>query len=349
MELNKFKENFDKVLKKQVQENLEIFRKLLLPKKIHKITGYINEFMLKQWKRIRPYMLYIGYKLCWWKEDKEIIKFWTWLEIWHNFALIHDDIIDESIKRRWIKTYHKFVESLIYWKNAAHIWISQALLIWDLLFARASQIVFWHYKNFKPDNLKKAQSLFLEMTQQTIYWQIMDTELTTLPSVSSAIIAQKNYLKTSNYTFIKPLLIWAHLANWNSKNLKTLEKMWEHLGQAFQIRDDLKDISIDEEKSEKSCFLDIQEWQQTFLTAYVNNQDEEKYKKVLQKYLGKKLTKKEKLELRKMFEKSWAVEYAKKLLYKNLDEAKQHLDNIKCQHWEIKKHIMDIIKFLKQI
>jgi geranylgeranyl pyrophosphate synthase len=112
------------------------------------------------------------------------------------------------------------------------------------------------------------------------------------------MIDKKNQYKTASYTFTRPMLTWAVLTGANEKTLNLIKNLWDCIGMAFQVRDDLKDILWTE--VDKRIFSDIQEWQQTYFTNYVfKNGKLAQYKncKIETKLINQSTNKLEKVEL----------------------------------------------------
>lgn len=187
------------------------------------------------------------------------------------------------------------------------------------------------------------------MAQETIYWQMIDLNSTISENNNLDEILQKNFLKTSNYSFIKPMQIWAVLTDKDKSILEQLQNLWTSLWQAFQIRDDLKDIVLDTKKSNKSRFNDITEWAQTIFTNYVLQKAWIKDKIFLKSCMWKKLKKDQISQLQNIFEKSWAIKYWYELIKQNLSESQKILDEIKFDNMENKKHFEEIIYLISKI
>ena len=108
--------------------------------------------------------------------------------------------------------------------------------------------------------------------------------------------------KTAGYTFIRPLLTGAILADADMESQKLIIQLGTDLGLAFQIRDDLFDI-ISADKT-KSLFSDIQEGQQTFFTNYIFEKGTEEDKALLMSCMKKKLNPEQIDKLQEMFASS---------------------------------------------
>lgn len=335
-------------LKEYLDYKLSNYKKLWIDKNLLSYISYLNKYMVKWWKRIRPYLFFVMYKAFGWNNDRDIINLSKVFELFQSFALIHDDIMDNSTKRRNIDTCHVYFTSLIDSCNKNKHWESQAILLWDVLLSWSYE-VFSEIHDFEKDAFLKAFNNFQKMVNETILGQMIDIDLMTKTDVLSENISLKNYLKTANYTFIKPMLMWANLANVEEPELNKLKIMWEHFGQAFQIKDDMKDILINKDNSDKSVFNDIKEWQHTFFTQYVFDYWSSDQKSFLKSCLWRQdLSTQECFELKNMFESSWSIDNWKKFILYNLNEVEKILSDINFVDNNYKICIKEIIELIKK-
>jgi len=324
MNLSEFKVTFDWLLNDYVQQKINDAKNLLAHDKLNKIIDYIQTFMFSWWKRIRPYVLYLTYKWLGWKNEEAILRFWIIFELLHSMALIHDDIIDQSEKRHNVATMHYYTHKLL-WEKDMHIARSQALLVGDLLLSWVYEL---RYKNHDFDEklLYAARQNVHHMIEEVILGQMIDVHMMVWELADEKLIDKKNQYKTASYTFTRPMLTWAVLVGSNEIVLDLVKRLWDCIGMAFQVRDDLKDILWTE--TDKRVFSDIQEWQQTYFTNYVFKSWSEKDKKLLKNSLGKKLTDTQIKKLQKMFYDSGAIDFVKSLIKKYAEQAQHILDKI---------------------
>jgi geranylgeranyl pyrophosphate synthase len=148
--------------------------------------------------------------------------------------------------------------------------------------------------------------------------------------------------------------VWAMVA-WATKTLcKNFQTIGEHLGAAYQIRDDLLDIILNtgDETShydDKTKFSDIQEWQQTFFTHYILEQDNKKHIKTLERCWWKELSQEDITKLQEIFVSSWAIEYGKKLIDFHLNKATKLIDTLPIIDESYRWYYYEIINLLKKL
>lgn len=325
MELHLFKKAVDL----QIQNFLDLKTDSLSKYKNEELNSsllHLKSFLLEG-KRIRPYIAHLSYKSSGGKEDEKALKILVFLEIFHDFCLVHDDIMDKADRRHSVKTIHKFVTDQ-YLKNKfvdpIHFGNSQAILLGDFLFSWAQEILIMN-SDFDKKTIYRIYEIFLEMIDDVFLGQMIDLNIATKERVSDSEIMQKMILKTAKYSFIKPLIIGASLAT-DKVDKSFYESFGKYLGIAFQVQDDLLDIKYDEKQTKKSSFNDIEQHQHTLFTNYVFKNGTSKQKEVLGSLFGKSLQNEDRTKLRKIFNDSGAIKYGEKLIEENLTHAKNLLE-----------------------
>lgn len=344
MNLQTFKSKFDPVLKNILDEKINQTKDFLDDCRLNKFIDYISDFVFSGGKRLRPYWLFLAYKLFKWKDDKETTRFSAIFEIWHSMLLIHDDIIDKAEKRHNIKSFHKYLESVLpKIDNALHIAMWQTIVVWDLMLGWVYELLYRDFK-FERNSLDEARKNIHTMINEVILWQMIDIDTMTWSQITEETLYKKNLYKTARYTFARPMLIWSILAWAPKKDSDLIFKIWEILWLAFQIRDDLNDILAQDK--DKTMFSDIQEWQQTYFTVYVMKNGNNKQKKNLKDCMWKTLDKNQIKTLQEIFDETWAINYWKKMIKKYCDEAQKSLEElINCDKKYV-KNLKELIDFI---
>ena len=162
------------------------------------------------------------------------------LELLHSFILIHDDVIDQSERRRRLPTFHKVVEERLgKIDGAARVGENVAVVVGDILFAMAVDTL--RSTDFAHPLRDAALSHFLRYITDTGAGEVYDILLGTrdIARVSEAEITRMYTLKTTRYTFEAPLVLGALLAGVDDDHLRELAELIEPVGLAFQIQNDL--------------------------------------------------------------------------------------------------------------
>lgn len=353
MNINIFKKTLDTYLRTYVSKKIRDAQKIASWQRPKQLVSYIDDSIFSGWKRIRPYLIYIWYKLFWWKNDKDIIRFSSSIELIHSFALIHDDIIDKGEMRHNMPCFHKYASSIIGWSHKDHLWISQALLIGDLIYAWAYEVMYDDY-SLPVKTLKAAQKHMQILIQEVVAGQMLDVDTMTWDPISIKQLEEKNHYKSWQYTFTRPIITWALLAWVDAQTIKKLEKIGALLGKAYQMRDDILDVTIAEwddtsHYDNKTKFSDIQDWQQTYLTHYIYENWSFTHRAAISKAMWKRLSEKQIMDLRKVFIESWAIAYGTSLLHEYLTSAKKLIEKLSVVDSSYKQYLYEIIGLLETL
>lgn len=168
------------------------------------------------------------------------------IELFHNFTLVHDDIMDKAPFRRGKIAVHKK------WDER------QALLSGDTLFVIAYQQL---SKN--SQNLSELLAVFSKTAQEVCEGQQMDMDFETRASVTIEEYIEMIRLKTA-VLLAGALEMGAIIGGANPTDRKFIYRFGENIGIAFQLQDDLLDVYADEGFG-KQCGGDIIANKKTFL------------------------------------------------------------------------------------
>jgi geranylgeranyl diphosphate synthase, type II len=198
-------------------------------------------------KRMRPALLLMACDLF----DGSIIKALkpaVGIELFHNFTLMHDDIMDKAPLRRGSSTVHeKWNESI-------------AILSGDVMLVEAYQLMM----NVDDDILREVLSIFSQTATGVCEGQQIDMNFESLGEVSINEYIEMIRLKTA-VLLAGSLKIGALIGKADSEDAEALYKFGENLGLAFQLQDDILDVYGDPEKFGKQVGGDIIANKKTFL------------------------------------------------------------------------------------
>jgi len=207
----------------------------------------MTEFVGRRGKRIRPMLLLGSYRIFGGEraiEDVSLMRSALSLELLHAFILIHDDVIDQSERRRRLPTFHKLVEERLgKTEDAARTGENVAMVVGDILFAMAVDTL--RSTDFAPGLRDSALGHFLRYISDTGAGEIYDILLgkRDIARVAETDILRMYTLKTTRYTFEAPLVLGAILAGVGEDVLRELAELIEPVGLAFQIQNDLIEYS----------------------------------------------------------------------------------------------------------
>ncbi|GAA3273324.1 polyprenyl synthetase family protein [Streptomyces lavendulae] len=231
------------------------------------LVGWLKEF-LAGGKRLRPLLCCYGWRAACGAQDElpgTVTRVAASLELFHAFALIHDDVMDDSDTRRGRPAVHRLIADRHPHHPAAEkLGRNMAILLGDLALG-------WSYELARTAGTGPAQSAALwplldAMRVETMTGQYLDL---LGPSSSSDLQhALKIYrYKTAKYTIDYPLRIGASLAGATPRQLRAMTAYATPLGEAFQMRDDLLGVFGDPQVTGKPCLDDLREGKHTALIA----------------------------------------------------------------------------------
>lgn len=325
MDIGWFKELFDDIFSEYLRTCIAHTKAVTKNNRIDAIRDHLFAIATAGGKRIRPYCVYMWYKLYGGKDNDAIMRFAVITELLHTMALVHDDIMDESTKRHNIPTIHSYLQTQDT-RISRRIAEWQAILVWDLLLAWVYDLLHTTHLWFDLDHLLQAQQTIHTMIQEVIAWQMLDIDLSIGDAVDLETLERKNLYKTARYSFAQPLLAGAQLAWADQSQQILIMKLWEQLGIAYQIRDDLLDVL--EFETDKNTFADVQEGQQTYLTYYIKTSGTQAQKNLLQHHMGQQLNSSNIVELKQMFFESGAIDFAKAKMTEHIAHAHSLLNQL---------------------
>lgn len=283
---------------------------------------YYNLFLeyCKGGKRLRAYLVDLGYRLIANKSNEDVLLPSLSFEIFQAGILAHDDIIDKSEVRR-------FIPSMYVKLGNNHEAISKTICMGDLSFAVANDMLC--KSNFSQECILKAIREWNNLIFFTIAGEIKDITLSNSETYEEKDIFEMYRLKTSLYTTTGPLKMGAILAKANDRELEILQKFGDNLGIAFQIKDDIIGIFGDEHKIGKSILSDMREGKKTILTShFIKNADSESLKKFNKIYGNQNATREDLNKLKLLFNKFFSLDYAQKACIKFTQEARKAIENM---------------------
>ena len=221
-------------------------------------------------KRIRPILMLLSYNL--YKDNpQEILSSACALETYHNYTLLHDDLMDEAPLRRGQQTVH------MKW-NA-----NQAILSGD------SMLVLAYERLAKCDtkHLEAVLSLFTETALQIGEGQHYDMEFEMRNDVAVEEYIEMIRLKTS-VLLACATKMGAILADATQEDAENLYKFGEQIGLAFQLQDDYLDVYGDAKVFGKKIGGDIVSNKKTYMLITAFNQANTGQRAELENWINKK-------------------------------------------------------------
>lgn len=224
----------------------------------------LRELVLAGGKRLRP-------AFCHWAfvgaggdpDDPIVVDAGAALELLHTFALVHDDVMDGSPRRRGLSTIHQTFEDL----HRSSDWRGEgrrfgegvAILMGDLAFVYADLLL--------ADASPAATAVFTELRLEVNIGQYLDLLGTVRGGTTLEQSRRISQYKSGKYTIERPLHLGAALAGRLDDLAAPLSAYGDPLGEAFQLRDDLLGAFGDETLTGKPVGEDLREGKPTALAA----------------------------------------------------------------------------------
>ena len=201
-------------------------------------------------KRIRPAMMLMAYNMF--RDDVEkILDPALALEIYHNFTLLHDDLMDNADMRRGNPTVHKRWDA------------NTAILSGDVMLSLADV----YMSRVDDAYLREVLSIFHRTSIEIAEGQQYDMDFETRDDVAESEYIEMIRLKTS-VLLACALKIGAVLGGASKEDAENLYRLGESIGLAFQLRDDYLDVYGDPKVFGKKIGGDILCNKKTYL--YIN-------------------------------------------------------------------------------
>jgi octaprenyl-diphosphate synthase len=309
--------DLDEALKPEIDRFKKEFREYL--KSGIFLIDQINRFIMRgQGKYLRPILTLLSAKLVGQVSDLTI-KAALIVELLHNATLVHDDVVDESDKRRGFPTVKKI------WNNKLAVLYGDYLLansfkamlelrdmaVFEILSVTARRLA-------KGELVQTAKTRKLDITEED-YFQIISDKTAALMSASAEL--------------------GALTGGGDNRQQRALKLYGENVGIAFQIRDDLLDFTGNEWILGKPVGLDLKEKKITLPLIYTLNTIDEASRNELLDAIKKRDGLKKVL---KFVENNNGVEYAQNKANKYADTAKEQLTGFEdCQEKELLFRIAD--------
>ncbi len=278
--------------RKKVEQRLIKSLKGRIPVSLYKPGLYIIE---GGGKRLRPLLVLFSAKAVGGKFSSANNASVA-VELLHNFTLVHDDIMDNADKRRGKQTLHKKYDA------------NTAILVGDSLLSIA-------YKQLLKDcngNSKEILSAFTKGLVDVCEGQSMDKDFETLEHVS--IKDYEVMIEKKTAAMVEMCCkIGALLCGGTKKEINGLANFGRSIGIAFQIQDDLLDITGNENEFGKFVGGDLVEGKKTFLFIKALEKAKGKNRQALQKVIRNKGIKPDQIKFYKeLYVKLGVLEDAKK-------------------------------------
>lgn len=274
-------------------------------------------------KRIRPILMMLSYNL--YKENpKTILSSACALETYHNYTLLHDDLMDEAPLRRGQQTVHTK------WNNNQAILSGDSMLV--LAYERLAQVDTKH--------LQAVLNLFTETALQIGEGQQYDMEFEHRNDVTIDEYIEMIRLKTS-VLLACATKMGALLADASAEDAENLYKFGEQIGLAFQLQDDYLDVYGDSKVFGKKIGGDITSNKKTYMLITAFNRANDKQRAELEEWINKTAfdTEEKIAAVTRLYNEIGVDKLAKEKMDYYYEQGKQYLQAVKLPE-EQKKELL---------
>ena len=285
--------------------------KITYPNSPQKLYQPIDYVMGLGGKRMRPILLLMAHQLF----DENIEKAISpalGIEIFHNFTLLHDDIMDNAPIRRGKQTVHEK------WNK------NVAILSGDIMLVQAYQLL----SNVDKSIVKELITVFSKAATEVCEGQQWDMDF----EIQKEVTLQE-YLKMIEYKtavlLAASLQIGGIIANTSKENQNNLYHFGLNMGIAFQLKDDLLDAFGNSDEFGKQIGGDIISNKKTFLYLKALQLANESQKQDLHKFFNTNQDSEEKvIQVKTIFTDLEIPKHTKDMMKAYYTKAMRHLDAI---------------------
>ncbi|MFF1401682.1 polyprenyl synthetase family protein [Streptomyces sp. NPDC058294] len=236
------------------------------------LAGSVVRFTRTGGKRARSQLLWWSLRACGGTGEAltaSALRIGAALELLQTCALVHDDVMDGSVRRRGRPALHAEL-SAQYAGSASPRRVGRfgeaaGLLAGDLALAWSDDLV--AETPLDPVRASAVRRLWSDMRTEMVAGQYLDVQGQITGAYSLSRTLRAACLKSARYSVERPLALGAALADADDATTGALRSAGRCAGMAFQLRDDLDDVFGDPRRTGKPCGGDIREGKPTYLVA----------------------------------------------------------------------------------
>lgn len=311
--------------KKQIEAEIKKQAFGRQPKSLYEPIRYI---MALGGKRLRPLLTVLSYSL--YKKDTDsIIKYATAVEAFHNFTLLHDDIMDKAPLRRGKPTVHEK------WN------VNTAILSGDVMLVK----VYDMFLDLEEAKLKEVLRIFNQCAAEVCEGQQWDMEFESKSKVTEAQYIEMIRLKTAVLLGFA-LELGALLAGASADDRNSLREFGTNIGIGFQLKDDLLDVYADQKKFGKQVGGDIIANKKTFLLIKAIEKSRGKDKAELLRWLAaKKFDKRKKVKaITEIYDRNNIAQLTEQRINDYFDKGFESLETLSTDQSILRHFAQELIK-----
>ncbi|WP_243639378.1 polyprenyl synthetase family protein [Streptacidiphilus pinicola] len=231
------------------------------------VVQTVRDFLAAGGKRIRALLCVVGWHAAGGHGDAtSAVRVAASLELFVAFALIHDDIMDDSASRRGRPAVHRVMRARLGGdERAERLGAGGALLVGNLALMWAHELL--HTAQLETERQRLVHRLNDAMLEEVMYGQYLDVMGTGRGADDVEAALRIVRYKTATATVERPLQLGAAVAGADEAVMDAFTRLGLPLGEAFQLRDDLLDVFGSPDSSSAPGLSDLREGKRTVLLA----------------------------------------------------------------------------------
>jgi geranylgeranyl diphosphate synthase type I len=312
---------------------------------LEKITSLIT----RGGKRARSLLVRLTCELTETELTDENIRASVFVELVHDFLLIHDDVADQDLKRYGGPTmeieYQQLGQQKFRVENS-HFGKTMAMIAGDHVLTLAHQLLL---ESGIADEKKIAieKQMMKTLTETFAGWQIQYwMNFKDIENSDPQLFLKGMELVSAKYTFEAPLMIGLILGGRLNDFKSEITKYAYHTGMAFQIQDDILGVFGDTKATGKPVGNDLREGKKTLLILHAYKQANEKDKAVIKACLGSDSAENNLEEIRDIIVKTGSLSYSQQMANDHIDQAIETIGQIKGGSGEAKVKLKKLAEYV---
>ncbi|MFH1834677.1 MAG: polyprenyl synthetase family protein [Methanobacteriota archaeon] len=282
-------------------------------------------------KRIRPALVLTACEAVGGDFEK-ILAAAASVELLHTFTLVHDDIMDDDDMRRGKPTVHA-------------LWgIEIGIVVGDAVYAKA----FESLVDVRNEGIDDSKVLDALETLNHANSEVHEGQMMDMFFEKQKEVTEQDYLvmisKKTGALIEASVKIGAILGGGTDEQIRSLSDYGRDIGMAFQIKDDLLDLTGDEQKLGKPVGSDICQGKKSLVIVHALAHGSEKQKKSIFNALGKDCDEEKISELIAVLNEVGSIKYAENKLLELIGSAKKSLEEI--SDGEPKEILLDLADYI---
>ncbi|MEU5531719.1 polyprenyl synthetase family protein [Streptomyces sp. NPDC020362] len=297
------------------------------------VVQTVRDFMAAGGKRIRALLCVVGWHAAGGDGNAtSALRVAASLELFVAFALIHDDIMDDSVSRRGRPAVHRVMRARLGEdERAERLGAGGALLVGNLALMWAQELL--HTARLESGVQRLVHRLNDAMLEEVMYGQYLDVMGTGRGADDVEAALRIVRYKTATATIERPLQLGAAVAGAGEATMDVFTRLGLPLGEAFQLRDDLLDVFGSPDGACSPGLSDLREGKRTVLLALGLQRADLVQRERLRHLVGRSdLGEREAAEARTILQDTGAREHIERMIAARYEQVLRVLDGADFPH-----------------